>query len=254
MKLKILFVAFFLVSCDKPAIESPEISGVTAPAVKVKGVEHSTKSLEELKAEHADAILMIGSETCVNSKSIAPHLDELATQQPTIRFIRIETQPGSEFATPTFMVLKNGEVVDRQSGAVGPGDALASKENPLLLLNLLARNGFISQDPYSLLLNEEPAEPPPAWLFPGLGANARRLDGWQMKGQNFQKASFAGASIRDADFSDANLRGVNFSHADLTGTKLQGASLQDVYWNKTICPDGKVHDDGCAEFSLTVTE
>jgi len=249
VKLEILFVACFLVSCDKPAVETPKISQENAPAMKVAGVEHSTKSLEQLKAEHTDAFLMIGSETCVNSKGIAPHLDELAAQQPAIRFIRIETLPGSEFATPTFMILKNGEVVDRQSGAVGPGDEAASKENPLLLLNLLARNGLVSQDPYSLLLNEEPAEPPPAWLFPGLGANARRLDGWQMKGQNFLRASFAGASIRDADFSEANLQEVNFSHTDLTGTKLQGASLDGIYWNQTICPDGKVHDGGCAEFA-----
>ncbi len=242
-----LTAVLLLAGCETHAPPAPAEVATTSAQLQEIGA-NQPPTLEQLKAQKATALVMLDSDTCLNSKSMAPYFDALTDNHPDLRFVRTHVEVGSSFPTPTFVVLKDGEVMDQQSGAVPADSEEASHENPLILLNLMARNGLIDQDPWSLLLNAEPAEPPPAWLFPGLGANARLLDGWQMKGQNFKNASFAGASLKNADFTEANLSGVNFSHTNLSGTRLVGASLEGVYWNRTICPDGEVHAEGCAQF------
>jgi hypothetical protein len=75
------------------------------------------------------------------------------------------------------------------------------------------------------------------------------LTGARLVGSNLANAVFLNANLTGANLSITNLKGANFAGANLTGANLTGANLKgatgmtsatltNVIWNGTLCPDG----------------
>ena len=66
---------------------------------------------------------------------------------------------------------------------------------------------------------------------------------------DFTNAILIGSSFRDSNltssnFTNADLTNVNFTGTNLTGaTSMDTASLTDVIWSNTTCPDGTNSDN-----------
>lgn len=74
------------------------------------------------------------------------------------------------------------------------------------------------------------------------------LEGEDLSRVTLHHRSFSGFNLKGIDFSDAKLSRISFSHADLTGARFDGATLEDIFWGDTICPDGtysRDHDYTC---------
>jgi uncharacterized protein YjbI with pentapeptide repeats len=82
------------------------------------------------------------------------------------------------------------------------------------------------------------------------------LAGASLAGSNFTGAHFNLANLTNANLSNGNVKTANFTGANLTGanltnanllraTGLSSATLTNVHWSKTTCPDGTLsNSDG----------
>jgi hypothetical protein len=79
-----------------------------------------------------------------------------------------------------------------------------------------------------------------------IGAN---LTGANLSNSNISAATFTNANLTNANLSNSNLKGASFTGVNLTGanlsnsnltgaTGLKTATLTNVVWSKTTCPDG----------------
>jgi uncharacterized protein YjbI with pentapeptide repeats len=65
------------------------------------------------------------------------------------------------------------------------------------------------------------------------------LQNANLSNSNLKGANFTNVNLTGANFSSSNLTGANFSNSNLTGaTGLKTATLSNVVWSKTTCPDG----------------
>jgi hypothetical protein len=65
------------------------------------------------------------------------------------------------------------------------------------------------------------------------------LQNANLSNSNLKGANFTGVNLTGANFTGVNLTGANFSNSILTGaTGLKTATLTNVVWSKTTCPDG----------------
>jgi hypothetical protein len=80
------------------------------------------------------------------------------------------------------------------------------------------------------------------------------LAGASLTGSNLTGAVFLGANLSGANLSNSNLKGADFAGANLTGANLTGANLKgatglstatltNVVWNKTTCPDATISNN-----------
>ena len=60
---------------------------------------------------------------------------------------------------------------------------------------------------------------------------------------SLQNANLSDGNYINADFRFADLKGADLTNATLIGSNFFSANLSEVYWNNTICPDGKNSDD-----------
>lgn len=67
--------------------------------------------------------------------------------------------------------------------------------------------------------------------------------GSDMRGADFLHVDIDYATFIDVDFQYSLFDDVRFYHSDLTGANLTGATLYDVTWIDTICPDGTNSDN-----------
>ncbi|KAL7720254.1 Thioredoxin-1 [Entamoeba marina] len=90
------------------------------------GVEHinSEQTFSRFIREHSVVIVDFFATWCGPCKMIAPYFEELASQHPTIKFVKVDVDQGQGIAQkysvrsmPTFILFKNGNEVDRFSGA-----------------------------------------------------------------------------------------------------------------------------------------
>jgi hypothetical protein len=80
------------------------------------------------------------------------------------------------------------------------------------------------------------------------------LAGASLSGTNLTGAVLLGANLAGANMSNSNLKGANLAGANLTGANLTGttlkeatglktATLTNILWNKTTCPDGTISNN-----------
>lgn len=85
--------------------------------------------------------------------------------------------------------------------------------------------------------------------YPKLATGAYNLGNTNLSGGYFGDLSLAGANMSNSNFKngnffDANLTGANLTDANLTGaTGLASATLTNVVWASTQCPDGTDSDN-----------
>ena len=85
-----------------------------------------------------------------------------------------------------------------------------------------------------------------AAVFTGADLTGANMTLSNFTGADFTRANFTGANMSDSNFKDANFTNANLSGANLTGanlldaTGLKTATLTNVIWSKTTCPDGSV--------------
>ena len=75
---------------------------------------------------------------CGPCKSVAPIIDELSIEMPTVSFVKVNVDENQDvaseysiFSIPTFLIFKNGQVVTQMVGAQGK-EAFQSKLNEVL--------------------------------------------------------------------------------------------------------------------------
>ena len=56
-------------------------------------------------------------------------------------------------------------------------------------------------------------------------------------------AATANANLELANLTNATLNATNLTKADLFGVNLSGATVSEVLWNNTTCPDGTNSDN-----------
>lgn len=85
--------------------------------------------------------------------------------------------------------------------------------------------------------------------FGDLSLAGANMSNSNFKNGNFFDANLTGANMsnsnfKDADFIGTNLTGANLTDANLTGaTGLASATLTNVVWASTQCPDGTDSDN-----------
>jgi thioredoxin 1 len=84
---------------------------------------------EEVTAKSGLALLDFWAEWCGPCRMVGPIIDQLAEENPEINIGKINVDDNNELAAkygirsiPTILILKDGEVIDKVSGAKSLGD------------------------------------------------------------------------------------------------------------------------------------
>jgi hypothetical protein len=175
------------------------------------------------------------------------------TPTGTVTFMDGTTPLGSGTLTTTNAVTK--ATFTSNSLALGPHTVTASYGGDLNFLNSLKTapqyvdtnvSSYLSNGVYNLGNVSLPGA-----YFLDLSLAGANLGNSNLTGTHFNLATLTNANLSTSNFSNANFTGANLTGANLTNANLRGATglstatLTNVQWSKTGCPDGTLsNSDG----------
>ncbi len=103
-------------------------------------VMHIDDDQFESEVLHSDKLVFVDfwAQWCGPCKSIAPAIDELAEEMPEVKFVKVDIDKNHEYASkygvmsiPNMLLIRDGEIVNRQVGALPKNELKAFIENSL---------------------------------------------------------------------------------------------------------------------------